>query len=616
MSNGLPRLSVPGDNAAIEAEPLKSDQPTRNRLRFQRHVRMLLVFVLAASSQWLCLAASLTASEPQPAKPGTERVEAASATSSSTKLATVLRDPKYASLIQNDLERDMVRYYVFFEDVPRHRREEFWRRKGSLRRLTDILTAEDLRALIDDARLAPLRDRRNALTAVLRDDWSAKPLISDGLMRDDGIYERPLRLWATRGSKHPMFLASLGQRPSPPRTLSTLQIIHELLKPSGPLPKPPHDFLNSAGSGAEHRNPEIGLPDRYQGLAGMGVGLFEEHGDLVVVCQDGSLVHVSQTRMADDAEVIGESHGGLDARALAGRAARQDSSVTLVSVEPEEPASCRIVVEIAGRAEQPKLVARTVPIQKLKDYMAEEAQQKTGTLPRLIWAGCTRPPETRLWAYDCDSNELLGFNDDGRVEFRETMLAPDDYDWLRGACIAAESADVILANLFKGEAGVKDGVPISHYRPHAVVGEVTVEDHGRDLFRSMVRVIEWRGESWAIYPEFRRGNLVLRKIENQQLGTGIPVPKRGRVIDFEPLMATAWPLLATREYDEQQKKIACCSYEFHSGAWRTAKDWHEPTNQEFVYLPIVENGKSVVYFATTTMPLKFVRQEFPSHSSP
>ena len=132
----------------------------------------------------------------------------------------------------------------------------------------------------------------------------------------------------------------------------------------------------------------------------------------------------------------------------------------------------------------------------------------------------------------------------------------------------------------------------------------------------MIRVIEWRGESWVIYPEFHRGNLALRKISPQQLGTRIQVPNQGRVIDFASLATAAGPLLATREYDERQKKVTCRSYEIHGEAWRAIDDWHEPTDQQFVYVLALEGEKPVIYYATTTMPLQFVRRELSSQPRP
>ena len=529
---------------------------------------------------------------------------------SPAKLMTVLNDPKYARLMRNDLERDLVRYYFLFEDVPRQGRKEFWNRKEILLRLAQIPLADDLKALINDPRLTPFRDRRNAILATLR-GWSAKPRISDDLMRDEGIRERPLRLWEIEGKEQRVFLASFNPKPSPPRTLSAFQIIHELLKPSGPLPKPPNDFLIFAEPGAKQSTCQLALPDRYQGLAGMAIGLLEENDNTIVVCQDGSLVRIPEPRMTDNVEAQGEPLGWLDARALAGSAAGHDAGVTFVTVEGDKPINYQIIIEIAGGAVQPKLVARSLSTERLKELAVARPQQNTGTVPRMIWAGCTRTPEMRLWAYDSESNELLGFNAEGRAEFRAPLLDPVDYDCLRGASIAEELGSFVFA-----KPDMADGVPLYRHQPRAVVSEVSIEDRERDPFRGMIRVIEWRGESWVMYPEFRRGNLVLRKIENQQLGARIPAANQGRVIDFESLATAAGPLLATREYDERQKKISCRAYEIHGDAWRATEDWHEPTDQQFVYLLVLESAKPVIYHATTTMPFEFERHELSSQSRP
>jgi hypothetical protein len=88
------------------------------------------------------------------------------------------------------------------------------------------------------------------------------------------------------------------------------------------------------------------------------------------------------------------------------------------------------------------------------------------------------------------------------------------------------------------------------------------------------------------------------------------------VIDYEPLATDDELLLATREYDERQKKVICRSYEIHGDAWRATADWHEPTDEDagIVYAMAAESKKPTVYFATTTMPLHFGSHDFSSPS--
>ena len=110
----------------------------------------------------------------------------------------------------------------------------------------------------------------------------------------------------------------------------------------------------------------------------MAIGLLKENDNIIVVCQDGSLVRIPEPRMTDNAEESGEQIGRLDARALAGSAAHQDDSVTFVSVEPDKPPGYQIIVEISGRAEQPKLVARGVTTERLKELAAAQPSAENG----------------------------------------------------------------------------------------------------------------------------------------------------------------------------------------------------------------------------------------------
>ena len=145
ISNGAarnPLLHRPAaaDNTAMQIEPPKADPPKRKRRWFQFSLRTLLLFTIAfvVVLGWPLAGLQARASEPMPSSSDKPAQVAASPNASDlspAKLTTVLSDPKYARLMRNDLERDLVRYYVFFEDVPRQRRKEFWNRKGILWRL-------------------------------------------------------------------------------------------------------------------------------------------------------------------------------------------------------------------------------------------------------------------------------------------------------------------------------------------------------------------------------------------------------------------------------------------------------------------------------------------------
>jgi hypothetical protein len=542
---------------------------------------------------WRCQA---QAAPPTPQGPA----RATGGVAADANLTAVLGDPKYASLFRNDLDRDIARHYVFYERIPRQRLDEFWATRENIRQFDKITLGKEAEELLNDSRLAAVRERRSEVQELLREYMQSEELISNDKTRI-GVFWRPARLWSTEGKQHRLFLASLQEPAVSVPMSNALEVIIALLGPSHDQSNSARDFLVFGGARPAKPTHNVSLPPRYDGIATVAIAVFETDDDLIVVCQDGSVVRIPE------GPSNGERSGQLNARALAGTAAPKDSPVAFVSLESDGPVNHQVVIEVDDRMNGPKLIARNLPINELQKPTAKMEPEDPGRLPSLFWAGCVIGPEMRLWAYRLESNELIGFSGDGRTEFRAKLLEPTDHDCLRGASIALQP--IGLTSLFGNLPGTRGREPLISRRLGAVVADLTCEDVGKDPFRRLVRVVPWHGTQWVLYPEFRVGNLVMRKIERKQFGSRIPVPSLGRTVDFEPLVTPDGIFLATRETDPKTKTMRCRAYEIRSGKWQAIEDWHEPTEQKLKFAVALDDGKPTVYDVTTAMPFRFGHHE-------
>ena len=524
---------------------------------------------------------------------------------SSVNLSYVLRNPQYSKLMPSVVDQDMVRYFVFYEPLDEPRWVAIWKTKKPAERFNRTLVSESLTKLINDPRLAEARARRDAILDTV------KQLILGMDSIPASNFVRPARLWPINASKHPGFLVSVLPPLSRPRSSGLGELLTGVVDPR--IEPSVIDFVILEEGREKSKSNSLSTVSRFQGLAGITVGGFGVHGDYFVVCQDGSVVSLAAPKSAStNFDVLGNTVSQLDLRRLAGHLAQPTDALSLVSVAREEPDDVSVVIEIAGRDKRPILIARSIPMNELeKSSTGETELAGMGSLPSLFWAGCTTLPEMRQWAYSLDSNELIGFSTSGHIDFHDKLLNAADHDWLQGTSIAWEH--VCLPFLF-GPPQVKDGEPMAFTSSKTIKGEMSLRDFGRDPFRRIVRVVELRGERWVIYPEFKRGNLVLRKIGSGQLETKIDVPSKGRTIQYETVTAAKKLFLASCEVNAQDKNAVYRLYALEGSHWKVLEDWHRPTDRKLVFVLALDDGKPVVYSVATTMPLQFERHIIPVNS--